>query len=185
VREIGNQYSFGPSIMVTPVTSAGATNQSVYLPIANGPWYNFWTGATSPGGQRIDATAPVETLPLFVRPGSILPMGPLLQYSSEKPADPIELRIYPGASGKFTLYEDEGDGYNYEKKVYATIPLEWNEAKKALTIGKRSGNFPGMLKERTFHVVFVSPGHGIGNSETPADAVIHYDGKAVVVPQKK
>jgi alpha-D-xyloside xylohydrolase len=185
VREIGNQYSFGPAIMVTPVTSAGATNQSVYLPIANGPWYNFWTGATSPGGQRIDATAPVETLPLFVRPGSILPMGPLLQYSSEKPADPIELRIYPGASGKFTLYEDEGDGYNYEKKVYATIPLEWNEAKKALTIGKRSGNFPGMLKERTFHVVFVSPGHGIGNSETPADAVIHYDGKAVVVPQKK
>jgi alpha-D-xyloside xylohydrolase len=185
VRDIGSQYLFGPAIMVTPVTAAGATNQSVYLPSDRGPWYNFWTGETSPAGQRVDATAPVETLPLFVRPGSIIPMGPLLQYSSEKPADPIELRIYRGADGKFTLYEDEGDNYNYEKKAFATIPLEWNQARQTLTIGKRSGNFPGMLKERTFQVVFVSPGQGVGNAETPADAVIHYAGKALTVRQSK
>ncbi len=103
---IGNQYLFGPSIMVTPVTTAGATNSPVYLPAAGAPWYNFWTGETAAAGQSVEAAAPVETMPLFVRPGSIIPMGPFLQYSSEKPADPIELRIYRGADGKFTLYED-------------------------------------------------------------------------------
>jgi alpha-D-xyloside xylohydrolase len=119
---------------------------------------------------------------LFVRAGSILPIGPVVQYAGEKPADPLELRIYRGANGIFTLYEDEGDNYNYEKGNYATIPFEWNEAKQTLTIGKRSGKFSGMLKERTFRVVFVSPAHGIGAAmEEKSDAVIHYTGKAVTV----
>jgi alpha-D-xyloside xylohydrolase len=109
-----------------------------------------------------------------------------VQYAMEKPADPIELRVYRGADGKFTLYEDEGDGYNYEKNAFATIPFEWNEARQSLTIGKRSGKFPGMLLERTFRVVFVSPGHGTGmTAESQADAVIHYSGKAVTVSAKK
>jgi alpha-D-xyloside xylohydrolase len=179
---IGEQYLFGPAIMVTPVTTAGATNCSVYLPAVGAPWYNFWTGETSPAGQRVEAAAPVETLPLFVKPGSIVPMGPFLQYSSEKPADPIELRIYRGANGKFTLYEDQGDTYDYEKGKYATIPISWDDAKRTLEIGTRTGDFPGMLKERTFNVVWVSENHGAGISTTEKpDAVVHYSGKAVKV----
>lgn len=182
VLGIGDQYLFGPAIMVTPITSAGTTTRSVYLPAGGAPWYDFWTGETSPAGQHVEAAAGVETLPLFVRPGSIIPMGPLVQYSNEKPADPIELRIYRGADGKLTLYEDEGDSYNYEKGKYATIPISWNDAKQTLEIGKRSGEFPGMLKERTFNVVWVSPNHGAGipSTENP-DAVVHYKGKSVAV----
>ena len=182
VVDIGDQYLFGPAIMVTPVTSAEATTKSVYLPDASAPWYNFWTGETSAAGQRVEATAPVETLPLFVKPGSIIPMGPFLQYSSEKPADPIELRIYRGADAKFTLYEDEGDTYDYEKGVYATIPISWNDGKHTLEIGKRTGEFPGMLNERTFNIVWVSKDHGDGIAVTEKpDAVVHYDGKAVTI----
>ena len=179
---IGDQYLFGPAIMVTPVTTAGATNCSVYLPAAGAPWYNFWTGETSPAGQRVETAAPVETLPLFVKPGAIVPMGPFLQYSSEKPADPIELRIYRGANGKFTLYEDQGDTYDYEKGKYATIPISWDDAKRTLEIGIRTGDFPGMLKERTFNVVWVSANHGAGIPVTEKpDAAVHYSGKAVKV----
>ncbi len=186
VLDIGDQYLFGPAIMVTPVTTAGATMQPVYLPAAGAPWYNFWTGEISAAGQSVEAAASVETLPLFVRPGSIIPMGPFLQYSSEKPADPIELRVYRGANGQFTLFEDEGDTYDYEKGKYATIPVAWNDAKQTLKIGKRAGSFTGMLKERTFNIVWVSKNHGAGISitETP-DVVVHYTGKAVTVSVKK
>jgi alpha-D-xyloside xylohydrolase len=186
VLGIGDQYLFGPAIMVTPITAAGMTTRSVYLPASGAPWYDFWTGATSAAGQSVEAAVPVETLPLFVRAGSIIPLGPFIQYSSEKPADPIELRIYRGADGKFTLYEDEGDNYSYEKGKYATIPFEWNEAKQTLTIGKRSGEFPGMLAERTFHVVFVSPDRGAGIPSTgKPDAIVRYTGKAATVSGKK
>jgi alpha-D-xyloside xylohydrolase len=186
VLGIGDQYLFGPAIMVTPVTTAGATNQPVYLPSTSAPWYNFWTGASVPSGQSINAAAPVESMPLFVKPGSIIPMGPFLQYSREKPADPIELRIYRGAHGKLTLYEDEGDGYNYEKKTYATIPISWNDSRQTLEIGKRTGSFPGMLKERTFNIVWVSENHGAGVPVAEkADAVVHYAGKAVSISRPK
>jgi alpha-D-xyloside xylohydrolase len=183
---IGDQYLFGPSILVTPVTTAQATTRSVYLPASGAPWYNFWTAETSPAGQRVEASAPVETLPLFIRPGSIIPLGPFIQYSSEKPADPIELRVYRGADGQFTLYEDEGDNYNYEKGSYATIPVSWNEAKQTMEIGKRSGEFPGMVKDRTFNIVWVSGKHGAGIpiTETP-DAVVHYTGEAMTVSARK
>lgn len=182
VLDIGNQYLFGPAIMVTPVTSPGAASQSVYLPDSGAPWYNFWTGETSPAGPSVEVATPVETLPLFVRPGSIIPMGPFLQYSSEKVPDPIELRVYRGADGKFRLYEDECDNYNYEKGKYATIPISWDDAKHTLEIGRRTGGFPGMLKKRTFKIVWISANHGAGiaSTETP-DAVISYDGAAVKV----
>lgn len=182
---IGDQYLFGPAIMVTPVTASGATAQSVYLPAAKAPWFNFWTGENCPAGQSVEAAAPIETLPLFVRPGSIIPMGPFLQYSYEKPAAPIELRVYRGANGRCTFYEDEGDGYNYEKGKYATILISWDEAKHTLEIGKRSGKFPGMADERTFNVVWVSPNHGAGVPvvEKP-DAVIRYTGAAVKIEPK-
>jgi alpha-D-xyloside xylohydrolase len=182
VVNLGDQYLFGPAIMVTPITAAATTNRSVYLPASGAPWYNFWTAETSPAGQKVETAAGVETVPLFVRPGSIIPMGPLLQYSSEKPADPIELRIYPGADGSFTLYEDEGDNYSYEKGNHATIPISWNNAKHRLEIGKRAGQFPGMLKERTFNVVWVSANHGAGIAPAAkADSVVHYRGDAVKI----
>jgi len=182
VLGVGDQYLFGPAIMVTPVTTAGAQTRPVYLPAGGAPWYNFWTADSSPAGQRVEAAAPVQTLPLFIRPGSIIPLGPFLQYSSEKPADPIELRIYPGANGSFTLYEDEGDNYNYEKGKHATIPISWNDARHTLEIGKRAGEFPGMLAKRTFNVVWVAKDHGAGIASTEKpDAVVHYDGKAVKI----
>ena len=113
-----------------------------------------------------------------------MPMGPLLQYSTEKPADPVELRIYAGADGSFTLYEDENDNYNYEKGVHAVIPIHWNAAAKALTIGERQGNFPGMLQTRTFRIVFVGQGHGSGIAlTTKADKVVQYSGKPLTVTQ--
>ncbi|MGO8767057.1 MAG: DUF5110 domain-containing protein, partial [Limisphaerales bacterium] len=177
----GDEYMFGPSFLVSPVTTPQATTRAVYLPSGTS-WVDFWTGETLAGGQTVTANAPVNILPLYVRAGSIVPLGPVMQYATEKPADPIELRVYRGADGKFTLYEDENDGYNYEKGVYATIPFTWNESKQTLTIGRRAGKFPGMLKERTIRVVFVSPGHGAGMAaEETADAVVHYTGKSVTV----
>ncbi len=133
----------------------------------------------------MDVPAPQEVIPLFVRAGSIIPIGPELQYSSDKPADPIELRIYPGANGTFTLYEDEGDSYRYEKGVYSTIPFSWDNASKTLIIGARKGEFPGMLKERTFNVVLVKEKHGNGIAavEKP-DNVVKYSGKEIKVKLK-
>ncbi|HEY5054995.1 MAG TPA: TIM-barrel domain-containing protein [Acidobacteriaceae bacterium] len=183
---IGNQYLFGPEIMVTPVTDAGATEQAVYLPAAGAPWFNFWTGETAAAGESVKTAAPVETLPLFIRPGSILPMGPLVQYSSEKLDAPIELRVYRGADGHFTLYEDDGDTYGYEKGKYASVPISWHEATQTLEIGARSGSFSGLVKDRTFNIVWVSKGHGAGVDVTSQyDSVAHYTGKALRIRSKQ
>ncbi len=155
------------------------TTRPVYLP-AGTTWVDFWTGKTHEGGQTIDADAGIDTMPLLVRAGSILPMGPKMQYATEKPADPIELRVYPGADASFTLYEDENDGYGYEKGVYATIPIRWDDARRQLVLEERQGEFPGMLPERDFHVVLVRPGHGTGVDPTPTpDQLVHYDGRGV------
>jgi alpha-D-xyloside xylohydrolase len=153
--------------------------REVYLP-AHATWYDFWTGDAFEGGRTIKADAPIDKIPLFVRAGSIIPMGPFLQYSTEKPADPIELRIYPGADGRFTLYEDENDNYNYEKGVHATIDFRWDDAQRQLTIADREGEFPGMLKERTINVVVVSRGHGMGVEVSDRfDKVVRYRGEKI------
>jgi alpha-D-xyloside xylohydrolase len=181
VQNIGDQYMFGPAILVSPVTEQGATMRHLYLP-AGAKWFDFWSGDTTSGGRMVDAPAPLDRLPLYVRAGSIIPMGPDVEYATEKPADPIELRVYPGADGDFTLYEDENDTYNYEKGVYATIPMHWNEAGGTLTIGARQGSFPGMLETRSFHVVFARAGHGAGPELTSdADKVVQYSGQEVAV----
>jgi alpha-D-xyloside xylohydrolase len=179
-RNIGDQFMFGPAILVNPVTEPGATSRHLYLP--NAKWYDFWTGRAVNGGVAVDTAAPIGRIPLYVRAGSIVPMGPELQYSTEKPADPIELRVYAGADGSFTLYEDENDTYNYEKGAYATIPFVWDDAAKTLTIGARTGRFPGMLEARTFRIVFVSDGHGTGIDATPqADKNVAYSGAQTIV----
>jgi alpha-D-xyloside xylohydrolase len=175
VLGIGDQYLFGPSILVNPVTTPNATHRSVYLP-RGAAWYDFWTGALHEGGQRLDAPAPYESLPLYVRAGSILPMGPELQYTGEKPADPLTVWVYTGADAAFDLYEDDGVTYGYEKGAFATIPLRWDERAQTLTIGERVGSFPGMLAGREFRVVFVSKDAAVGHSPTPAAKTIRYDG---------
>jgi alpha-D-xyloside xylohydrolase len=153
----------------------------VYLP-AGTSWLDFWTGQTLAGGRTLAADAPIDKIPLLVRAGSIIPMGPFIQYAAEKPADPVELRLYPGADGTFTLYEDENDNYNYEKGVHATIAFRWNDAKRQLTIDDRKGSFPGMLKERTFQIVIVGKEHGIGLESTAnPDKTVSYHGTRQVI----
>ncbi len=177
-QNTGDEYLFGPAILVSPVTTEGATSRTVYLPKAT--WYDFWTGEKTEGGKRIEADAPLAKLPLFVRAGSIVPMGPKMEWTTEKAEDPIELRIYPGADGDFVLYEDENDGYAYEKGAHATIALHWDDAAKTLTVGAREGSFPGMLKERTFKVVVVRAGHGVGIGETEgAEKTVRYEGARI------
>ncbi len=155
-------------------------SRKVYLPGKNN-WTDFWTGETFTGGQSMTAPAPIDIIPLFVKAGSIIPMGPYIQYATEKPADPIELRIYPGADGTFELYEDENDNYQYEHGKYALIPFAWNDKAKTLTVGDRTGAFDGMLNERTFQVILVHPSAGTGVEPSRTSKTVHYSGKRVVV----
>jgi alpha-D-xyloside xylohydrolase len=181
-QNVGDEYLFGPSILVSPVTTQGAISRSVYLPKTT--WYDFWTGKKVEGGQRIEADAPLEKLPLFVRAGSIVPMGPTMEWSTEKPADPVEVRIYPGADGDFTYYEDENDNYDYAKGQHATISLHWNDAAKTLTFGTREGSYPGMVVKRTFNVVVVGEGRGVGVGDYIAQArgVLYMGDRVVLKP---
>jgi alpha-D-xyloside xylohydrolase len=190
VYGIPDQYMFGPALMVNPVTeqlytSADADRKAkarqVYLPAAS-KWYNFWTGELLEGGQTISAAAPIEILPLYVKAGSIIPMGPHMEYATEKPADNIELRIYPGADGSFQFYEDENDNYNYEKGQYATFTFAWDNNRKELRISDTKGKFPGMLRHRIFNIVLVDGKHGSGQLEVvKADKRVVYNGSALVV----
>ncbi|MGC1607713.1 MAG: DUF5110 domain-containing protein, partial [Candidatus Acidiferrum sp.] len=179
-QNVGDQFLFGPAILVNPVTEPGATTRRLYLP--NAKWYDFWTGAAIQGGRTLDAPTTIDRMPLYVRAGSILPLGPDVEYAAQKSADPIELRVYRGANGAFTLYEDENDTYDYEKGVYATIPFSWDDSANTLTIGDRSGSFPGMLEKRTFRIIFVTENHGVGGGLTEnADKTVQYTGKKVSV----
>ena len=178
-REIGDEYMFGPALLVNPVTEPKARSRPVYLPKSTG-WYDFWTGAEFAGGQAIEAPAPYDTIPLYVRAGSIIPVGPELQYTSEKPADPVTLFVYTGADGSFTLYEDDGLTYGYEKGASARIPLRWDDASRQLHIGACAGTFPGMLKERTFQVIVISRQKPVGFSFSPQpDRSVRYNGDAI------
>ena len=178
--EIGDEFLFGPDILVSPVTREHTTERSVYLPAA-AEWYDFWTGERLAGGREIAASAPIDRIPLDVRAGSILPLGPVIEYAGQA-TDPIELRIYTGADGKFEIYQDEGDNYDYEKGVHAVIPISWSEADKTLTIGEREGKYPGMPEKITFNVVWVSAEHGVGEAvEGKADRSVVYSGSAVSV----
>lgn len=153
----------------------------VYLP-SGCKWMDFWNGKSYEGGNSIMANAPFDIMPLFVKAGSIIPMGPFIQHSTEKSPDPLEIRIYPGADGQFTLYEDENDNYNYEKGMYATIDFSWNDKAQMLVIDNRNGTYPGMLKNRTFNIVVVRENHGIGeNPELKPDKIILYDGNRISV----
>ncbi len=169
------EFMFGKAILVAPVTKPKANERSVYLP-EEAEWYNFWTGERFNGGQTISTNAPLDKIPLFVKAGSIVPMGPVIQYATEK-MNPVEIRIYPGTNGVFKLYEDENNNYDYEKGIYSTITFTWNNVKKILTIGQRKGTFPGMLKERAFNIVLVNKNNGTGvGVSTLFDKMIIYSG---------
>ena len=198
--DINNQYMFGKSLLVCPVTKpmysklsvngkdtarvedfSVIKDEEVYLPKGT-DWFDFWTGEKYAGGQTIRKETPIDIIPLYVKAGSIVPIGPKVQYAAEKKWDNLEIRVYAGADGEFTLYEDENDNYDYEKGIYSTITFTWDDVKKVLTINDRKGSFPGMLNDRKFNIVWVSKNKGVGmDTVVRYDKVVAYDGKEVVV----
>ena len=181
VLNIGNQWMFGPSLMACPVGYYKARQRDVYFPKQCG-WYDLYSGSHIKGGQTLTVDAPYERIPVFVPEGAIIPFGPEIQWSDEKPADAITLYVYAGANGKFQLYEDEGTNYNYEKGLSATIDITYDDAKRTLTLGKRQGHFPGMLQQRTFTVVLVSAHAPVALSlDAPVGKTVTYDGNEVTV----
>ncbi|MCQ2203255.1 MAG: DUF5110 domain-containing protein [Bacteroidales bacterium] len=180
VLNIGDQFMFGPAILVNPVYTYGARSRNVYLPATTG-WYDFYTGARYDGGQSITAAAPYERIPLFVREGAIIPVGPDIQYATEVQPKEVTLFVYAGQDGKFTLYEDEGTNYNYEKGKYSMIEFTYNDAAKTLVIAKRNGEFNGMAADRTFNVVLVSKESPVGFSKSPDGKKVAYNGEQVEV----
>ena len=177
------EYMFGKAFLVAPITEAGATQRDVYLP-KSADWFDFWTGKRIKGGQTIKAEAPLNKIPLFIKAGSIVPMGSIIQYSSAKPADTLEIRVYKGADAQFDLYEDEGDNYNYEKGKYTIIPFKWNEQRQSLTIEDSKGNYPGSLKKRIFNVVFISDFEGLGTNVNSMKKKVFYSLKKVEIKSK-
>jgi alpha-D-xyloside xylohydrolase len=198
--DINDEYMFGKSLLVCPVTkpmyskiSVNGTdttniedfskikNDEVYLPKGS-DWIDFWTGEKYSGGQTIIKETPIDIIPLFVRAGSVLPIGPKVQYAEEKKWDNLEIRVYEGADGKFTLYEDENDNYNYEQGAFSEITFSWDDSKNTLTISDRKGSFTGMLNERKFNIIKVLPGEGIGmDAVKNFNKVVDYKGKKVAV----
>ena len=181
VKNIKDQWMFGPALMACPVGYYKARNRSVYFPKQCG-WYDLYTGEHIEGGQSLVVDAPYERIPVFVREGSIIPYGPEIQYTDEKPAELITLYVYAGSNGTFQLYEDEGTNYNYEKGKYATIDITYNDASKTLSFGQRQGAFKGMLKERRFQIVYVTKEQPRELSFEPLNTVtVAYKGKAISV----
>ena len=181
VENIGNQWMFGPALMACPIGYYKARNRSVYFPEKCG-WYNLYTNEYVEGGQRLIVDAPYEQIPVFVREGAIIPFGPEMQWSDEKPAELINLYVYAGQDGQFQLYEDEGTNYNYEKGKYATIDITYNDVSKTITFGARKGQFAGMLKNRRFNVVLVTKDVAKPlDLENPEGTMVQYNGKQVSV----
>jgi alpha-D-xyloside xylohydrolase len=164
-RELTDEYMFGPAFLVSPVTEYKARSRQVYLP-AGTDWYDFWTGRRARGGRTETADAPLDRLPLYVRAGSIVPVGPDEQYIGEKRGSPTTLYVYAGANGHFSLYEDDGRTYGYERGEFARISIDWDDTARMLTIGALSGSYPGMPASRTFTVVLVTPQSPIGYGAT-------------------
>jgi len=177
--DIDNEFMLGPSVLVAPVTEAGAVNRSVYLPVG-ARWYDFWTGAEVEGGRRVTKRTPLSVMPLYIRAGSILPLGPEVQYADEKPDAPVELRIYPGHDGILRLYEDDGTTYDYEKKQYSWIPMQWDDDTKTLRLSAREGSFPEEQAMRSFSVVVVAGERGKGEKES-AGRLVQYNGSALTI----
>ena len=185
VYDIKDQWMFGPALMACPVGEYQKYSRNVYLPKQKG-WYDFYTGKHYAGGQTIVADAPFDKIPVFVPEGSILPVGPEMEWSDQKKAELIDLYVYAGKDGSYTLYEDEGTNYNYEKGKYAMIDFKYNDAQKTVTIAARKGAFDGMLQKRRFNIVLVSDNNqqGISLAKAPKGKMVKYAGKTVTVKLK-
>jgi alpha-D-xyloside xylohydrolase len=184
VENIGDQFMFGPSLLVAPVYCYKARTREVYFPSACG-WYDFYTGRYIRAGQKLEVSAPYEQIPVFVKEGSIIPVGPAIQYTDEVPADPVTLFVYTGRDCVFTLYEDEGINNNYEKGACSTIRFMFDNSTGNLIIGARKGGFDGMLQTRTFRIVWVDENHPVPfNPDAASGTVIKYDGTQVIVQDK-
>ena len=185
IYNIKDQWMFGSALMACPVGEYQKYSRNVYLPKQKG-WYDFYTGKHYPGGQTIVADAPYEKIPVFVPEGSILPVGPEMEWSDQKKPELIDLYVYAGKDGSYTLYEDEGTNYNYEKGKYATIDFQYDDAQKTLTIGARKGSFDGMLQKRRFNVVLVSGDNqqGISLAKAPKGKKVKYAGQEVTLKLK-
>ncbi|MBV8251723.1 MAG: DUF5110 domain-containing protein [Chitinophaga sp.] len=179
VFKISDQFMFGDALLVNPVTVYKARNRRLYLPKGNG-WYDFYTGKYQQAGY-ITATAPLSRMPLYVKAGSILPMGPVLQYTSEKKPDTLNIYVYTGQDASFDLYEDENINYGYEREAYSRIGFKWEEASKTLRIGAREGSFPGMLEQRYFRIIFIDPQHPSSPDLPITNELITYNGIAKTI----
>jgi alpha-D-xyloside xylohydrolase len=178
VREVSDEFLFGRALLINPVTEPNLTTRKVTLP-AGDDWYDFWSGRRFRGGQTIVADAPIDRMPIFVRAGSIVPLGPDIQYASQN-RDPLEIRIYPGKDADFELYQDAGDGYAYERGERAIIRLHWNDKTHEITVADRSGSFPGMPSKLNFNFVVARPDHGTGDEVAKA-----FDGSAMYEGHRK
>jgi len=178
VFSINDQYMFGPAFLINPVTEYKARNRTVYLPSGSG-WYHFQTGRYYEGGQNVQADAPYTEIPIFIKEGSIIPFGPDIQYTSERPADSVKLFIYTGRNAVFDLYEDEGDNYNYEKGFYSFITFRWEESNKLLIIEDRRGDFPDMLRNRVFEIVLIGKNRTAGFENAKPARTVFYSGEKI------
>lgn len=179
-RNLKDQYMFGPAFLVAPVYKYGARDREVYFP-AGETWYDFYTGKAVKGGQTLKVDAPYETMPLFVRGGSIVPAGGDIQYAAQKSDEPVTIVVYGGRDGDFTIYEDEGTNYNYEKGAFSKIRLEYNDKTNELTIADREGSFPGMQSDRKFNIVKVDAAHPVADAIKAKGKLVNYNGRKAVV----
>ncbi len=179
-RNLKDQYMFGPAFLVAPVYKYGARDREVYFP-AGETWYDFYTGKAVKGGQTLKVDAPYETMPLFVRGGSIVPAGGDIQYAAQKSDEPVTIVVYGGRDGDFTIYEDEGTNYNYEKGAFSKIRLEYNDKTNELTIADREGSFPGMQSDRKFNIVKVDAAHPVADAIKAKGKLVNYSGRKAVV----
>ena len=177
VRDIGDQFMFGPALMVCPVYEYKARSRKVYLPAGNG-WYDFYSGKYYEGGQDIIAAAPYERMPLFVKAGSVIPVGPDITYALQRNDKAFKVYVYGGANGNFSLYEDDGVDYGYENGAFSNISFAYNDNDHTLKIGKQVGEFKGEPARRTIGIVFIGKDSGKGFSAAlPAEKTVQYNGR--------
>lgn len=177
---ITDQYMFG-DFLVCPVTDKSVKSRMLYLPKCSG-WYDFWTGEYYSSEQEIEAIAPLDTIPLFVRAGSIIFIGPEIQFTNENKAEPLEIRVYCGDDAEFTLYEDEGDSYKYEEGIFSEIDISWNEALRELKIGHRRGEFPGMEESRLFRIVLIDRNTPLIGTDFKCKGIeVVYEGMEIII----
>jgi alpha-D-xyloside xylohydrolase len=180
VKNVKDQYMFGPSLMVAPVTSYGARSREVYLP-AGADWVDFHTGDRYRGGAPVVVQAPLYRIPVFVKEGAVLATGPVTQYVDEKPDAPLLLQVYAGASGETSLYEDDGVTNAYARGEYSRIPVSYDDKTGVVTIGERVGKYEGMPARREFRVRVLRAGVAPAADLDAFDKSVSYDGKPVAI----